>query len=101
MGKGIKIVALIIVIVVAVIGLLGYSYTKLGGQITAASLSGITLAQPSTGTILKLTAAVALGDWLGVGLTIVNSINLNLQLSLTNNGLLPVILNILHKCLMS
>jgi LEA14-like dessication related protein len=80
----------VIVVSLLVAGLIGYSYTQISGQITNVSLSGITFAQLSAGTLVKLAANILTGNLLGIALNLVSSIDLNVQLALKNNGPLPV-----------
>ena len=68
----------------------GYSYTKLSGQISDVSYGGLTWAQPSAGVLFELGADVLTGNYLGVALTLVTGIDLNAQLSISNGGILPV-----------
>lgn len=84
-------IGVVIVIVLLIgVGAIAYSYTQISGKITNVSYGGLVWAQPSASVILQLAVNALSSNWLGVALALITGINLNAQLSLTNNGIVPV-----------
>ncbi len=90
MGTGRKVAVALVALSLLTAGTVGYSYSKLGGQVTGVSYGGINWAPLSPGLLLRIGADALVGIYVGAALNLINSIKFNIQIALINNGVLPV-----------
>lgn len=85
------IVGIIFLIIIIIVGILfAYSYTHLNVNLTNVEFQSIDWEELSWSTLLKVGLNTLSGDWFSSAINLIQGINLNLILDLTNNGFLPV-----------
>ena len=90
MRKG-AIIGIVFLIVIVIVGILfAYSYTHLNVSLNNVEFQSIDWKELSWSTLLKAGLNTLSGDWFGAAVNLIQGINLNLILGLTNNGFLPV-----------
>lgn len=90
MRKGV-IVGIIFLIIIFVVGILfAYSYTHLNVSLNNVEFQSIDWEELSWSTLLKVGLNTLSGDWFSAAVNLIQGINLNLILGLSNNGFLPV-----------
>ena len=82
------IIVLILILIVGI--LLAYSYTHLNVSLNYVEFQSIDWEELSWTTLLKVGLNTLSGDWFGAAIDLIQGINLNLILGLTNSGFLPV-----------
>jgi len=91
MGKAIVIGISIFVIILAILaGLLYYSYTQIDVTLTDVNYISIEWAEFSWEVLINLGLNILAGNWLDAAFDLVEAINLDLEFTLYNGGLLPV-----------
>lgn len=83
----IKILAIILIVIVGVGGLVGYSYTQITTNVSDVEYSGITTREPGVSTLLSM----ASGDTIGTVLSLLESLVLQANIDIGNGGFLPII----------
>ena len=90
MGKLVAIGIIVLVIFLIVIGLFVYSYTQLSVNLHDVQFHSIDWSPLSWDKLLNLGLLTLTGDWFGVAFDLIEGVNLNLLLGISNNGALPV-----------
>lgn len=85
------IVGIIFLIIIIIVGILfAYSYTHLNVNLNNVEFQSIDWEELSWSTLLKVGLNTLSDDWFSSAINLIQGINLNLILDLTNNGFLPV-----------
>jgi len=85
------IVGIVFLIMIIIVGILfAYSYTHLNVSLNNVEFQSIDWEELSWSTLLKAGLSTLSGDWFGAAINLIQGINLNLILGVTNNGFLPV-----------
>jgi len=90
MRKG-TIVGIVFLTIIIIVGILfAYSYTHLNVSLNDVEFQSIDWEELSWSTLLKAGLNTLSGDWFSAAINLIQGINLNLILGVTNNGFLPV-----------
>lgn len=85
------VLGVIILILILIVGILfAYSYTHLNVSLNTVEFQSIDWEELSWTTLLKVGLNTLSGDWFGAAIDLIQGINLNLILGLSNSGFLPV-----------
>lgn len=85
------IIAIIVVAIVAIIlGLIAYSYTQIQISLSDVSFAGFDWAPTSLLTFAKLAFNALTGNLIGIVLSLITGVKLNLIFALSNHGIFPV-----------
>lgn len=90
MKTGAIIAAVIGIIIAVVIGLVAYSYTQIQISLQDISFGGFDWATASLTTLAKLAFNALTGNLIGVVLSLITGLKLNLIFALSNHGIFPV-----------
>ena len=90
MNTGAKIACIVGVIIAVVIGLVAYSYTQIQISLQDISFGGFDWAPTSLGTLAKLAFNALTGNLIGIVLSLITGVKLNLLFALSNHGIFPV-----------
>ncbi len=81
-----KILAISLVVVLLAAGIIGYSYTQITVSVQSVEFAGVTFREPNTQTLVSLAA----GNPVGVVLSLLDKINIQVNLEIENAGLVPL-----------
>ena len=91
-GTGLKILAVLLVVIVGVGGLIGYSYTQITTNIRDVEYSGLKFSEPNASTLIGLTVNVVTQRYISAALSLLDSLVLQANVDVANHGFLPVII---------
>ena len=90
MNKFVIIGIVFLAIIVIILGLFTYSYTQLGVNLNDVKFQSIGWEPISWETLLKIGLNTLSGNWFNAAFGLIQGVNLNLVIGLSNEGLLPV-----------